>query len=185
MKDLESGDKLYSVTFTPDAIDPVTGTVTVAGVADTSCDGTCAYTYNSANKSITVANDNKFLIEYNANRGCLTFQTSTMPYALILQPDTSSDESDITSDLSLGNNALDGNSEGIPYVFVAPVSGEYVFSYAEGETNGYPMMETPTGAENISFPYTVTLDAGETFTFVMATDDMADDVIDIVITKTA
>ncbi len=87
------------------------------------------------------------------------------------------------SDLVVGANAVSDNGFGTPQTFVAPADGEYIFAYAEGETNGDVMIETDTGSEYLAFPYTKTMTAGEAFTIIVCTLDWNADVIDIVITQ--
>ncbi len=88
-------------------------------------------------------------------------------------------------DVQLGANAVDVQDafNGEKITFVAPEDGDYVFSFADGETNGDPYIENATGSEWVAFPATYTLKAGESVTLIMLTLSWDVDVIDIVITK--
>ncbi len=69
--------------------------------------------------------------------------------------------------------------------FTATEAGTYTFSWADGEQNGDAMIESATGSESLSFPYSVTLSAGESFTFMLGTADWAEDTVDFTIEKIA
>ncbi len=180
---------LYIVTFTPDYEGAISGTMMVedmvsAGLAS-DISGSYTYEYNSEKTSFTVNTEN-FILAYNKFSASLTFQTESMYFGQVMVQVADEDEGGDSSDnvLKLGANSIEGTADGSYYSFSADEAGTYIFSFAEGETNGYPLIEDASGASSIDFPYTVTLATGETFTLIMSTDDLSSsDVIDIVITK--
>ncbi len=89
--------------------------------------------------------------------------------------------------LQLGNNTIDVTDAwtGVFVTFTAPNAGTFVFSAADGETNGDLGMESEYGADWFGLPYEVTLAAGESITLIVSTLDLMPDVIDIVITAKA
>ncbi len=86
-----------------------------------------------------------------------------------------------TADLQLilGENAIDTNYDGVAAGYTATEEGTYVLSAADGETNAYVMLAE--NAESIDLPYTFTLTAGETKSFLICTNETGDDTIDLVL----
>ena len=70
--------------------------------------------------------------------------------------------------------------------FTAETAGTYLISPANGELNADLVISDEFTSESIVMPYTFTLDAGETITFIVFTTDimnLAEDYIDLIITK--
>lgn len=65
----------------------------------------------------------------------------------------------------------------------AEVAGTYVLSLAEGEENGDIGLEDEYGFEVIELPYTFTLEAGESITFVVLTLNWEPDTINLVVSQ--
>ena len=80
-----------------------------------------------------------------------------------------------------GANAVNANGSGVPAVVNTP--GEYTLSYADGETNGFIVIEDIYGSEMINLPYSFTVSEGETVTFVILTKNWMEDTIDLILTK--
>ena len=78
---------------------------------------------------------------------------------------------------------------GVKFVFVAEEAGTYVFSAAEGEENFMLLVEDEYGAEMMELPFAITLEAGESFEFIVTTSANAlqntEDTVDFVIEKQA
>ncbi len=80
----------------------------------------------------------------------------------------------------VGANAIPANYFGVPAV--VNTAGDYVLSYADGETNGFILIEGEYGTETISMPYSFTVAEGESVTFIICTIS-GDDTVDVVLTK--
>lgn len=80
-----------------------------------------------------------------------------------------------------GANAVNTNGSGVTAVVNTP--GEYTLSYADGETNGFIVIEDIYGSEMIDLPYSFTVSEGETVTFVILTKNWMEDTIDLILTK--
>ena len=65
----------------------------------------------------------------------------------------------------------------------AEVAGTYVLSLAEGEENGDIGLEDEYGFEVIELPYTFTLEAGESITFIVLTLNWEPDTINLVVSQ--
>lgn len=87
--------------------------------------------------------------------------------------------------LTLGDNSIVVNDawNGVECVFTATEAGKYTFKLADGETNGDIFIEDDYGGEWVGFPYSVTLEANESFTFILGTLNYQADTIDFVIVK--
>ncbi len=85
--------------------------------------------------------------------------------------------------LILGSNAIEvtDSYEGTTVVFTADAAGTYTIMAAEGEANACVMIETDSGSEDATLPYTFTLDAGASQTFIILTLDWSEDTIDLVL----
>ncbi len=168
---------LYEVTITKDN---GIGTITLTG------EGDLAGTYNWAfdnTAGFVVESDKNLALVYRPMMGGFALQADGMvnPQSLVTKIPVNPYIENV------GNHDLiveDGHN-GDAYFFVAPVDGTYTFAYAEGEANGFPMIEYDTSwgmtSETIDFPYTVHLNAGETFILRMGTYDTNPDTINIVI----
>ncbi len=177
---------LYEVTFTPmsDDGEVLVGTVDIVDNNGGSLTGSYTFTYTKADGAVVTdaeGNITSILLSLNyADQ--LTFQCDGLRLPAVLEADVPPVVE--VGDLVPGPNTLevtDGNN-GDLFTFIAPVDGEYVFSYAQGESNGYPMISENFSVEMVDFPYTVTMVAGQMLNLIMATDDMNPDTIDIVIT---
>ena len=82
-------------------------------------------------------------------------------------------------------NKIDVESWGNVVVsFTATEAGTYILSLADGELNAFIMYEPqPYMSEEIILPYSFTLEAGESITFIVMTADYTADTIDLVITQ--
>lgn len=87
--------------------------------------------------------------------------------------------------LVIGDNSIVVNDawKGVACVFTATEAGKYTFKLADGETNGDIFIEDDYGGEWVGFPYSVTLEANESFTFILGTLNYQADTIDFVIVK--
>ncbi len=83
--------------------------------------------------------------------------------------------------LVLGDNTFDVPASGLAVEFFAKVDGTYTFAWAAGEENGEAVIENASGSETLTFPYEITLAAGESVTIILYTLDWNADVIDIVV----
>ncbi len=122
-----------------------------------------------------------------AARETITFNISEYNYAactinLIL---ALAEEEVPVIELALGDNAIvvEDGMNGTEVQFTATEAGNYELAAAEGEENAYMMVLTETGSEGIDLPHAFQLEAGETIGFVVATNDMAADTIDLVLAK--
>ena len=97
----------------------------------------------------------------------LTVTVNIVPYTEPLQ------------EVVVGNNSVDVMGDGTQVEFKTP--GTYVISWAEGETNGTIIVEGNYGSEMIDLPYTFTVAEGESFVFIVVTNDWSMDTIDFVI----
>ncbi len=168
---------LYEVTITKDN---GIGTITLTG------EGDLAGTYNWAfdnTAGFVVESDKNLALVYRPMMGGFALQADGMvnPQSLVTKIPVNPYIENV------GNHDLivEDGYNGDAYFFVAPVDGTYTFAYAEGEANGFPMIEYDTSwgmtSETIDFPYTVHLNAGETFILRMGTYDTNPDTINIVI----
>ena len=75
----------------------------------------------------------------------------------------------------------------VEMTFTATVAGTYVLSAADGEENANVYIEDMYGSEMIDLPYEFTLEAGESFTFLVSTSanimTETEDYIDLTLTK--
>ena len=87
--------------------------------------------------------------------------------------------------LVVGDNTVEVTDgwNGVKLSFTATEAGTYTFTLADGETNGDIYIEDAYGGEWVGFPYSVTLEANETFSFILGTLNMNPDTIEFVITK--
>ncbi len=119
--------------------------------------------------------------------GGLTFSTPNMGAQPLVYVSTSTeietgddgDEGGESGDsLVLGTNSIDVEDgyNGVEVTFTATESGTYVFTVADA--NGYVSFEMDSWVGN-GATYTVDLATGESFVFVVGTDDMQPDIIDI------
>ncbi len=192
------GENVYVLTFTPNA-DGTTGKLTVTDnneniTGDVS--GEYLYTFSvSSGLTVTTLSGETTGILISVNSvGYMTFQCDGLRLPLIMFP-ASGDGGDGDDEgggaipsghkLTLGANSVDVSVSGAPVYFTATEAGTYTFNWASGENNGDAMIETASGSESISIPHSVTLAAGETFSFVLGTLDWMADTIDLTIQKTA
>ncbi len=197
-----SNPEMYIVTFTPAAPGALNGTLTVKDnntYSNKRFNGDFLYAYAPATGVTVTTTDGEavdIFISANTN-GNLTFQCAGLAKPQVLNPATPAggDENETPdmpedplpeSDIKVGENAVSIAAAGSETItFTATEAGTYTFSWAEGETNGDAMVEIDYVSESLYFPHTVTLAAGESFTFMLGTADWAADTIDFVITKAA
>ncbi len=88
-------------------------------------------------------------------------------------------------ELSIGRNFVEitNGYQGTTVVFTAAEAGTYTIAYAPNVSNGVAYIETATGSEELALPYTVTLAAGESISFLLATLNYEPDSIGIMVTK--
>ncbi len=154
------------------------GTLTIASEMFASIAGDYSWTYTTEGGLVVDGLD--ILLGLNQlGNPMVQFAGLPMPLELVSEIPATPDVP--KGDLVLGENAIDTPASGTTKVFVAELDGTYIFSYAAGEANGEAILETADGSESLAFPYSVTLKAGESFTFIMYTINWKDDVIDIVI----
>lgn len=108
-----------------------------------------------------------FQISFTTTDGAaLTVDVTVTPYV------------EVIPELELGTTAIDVAGE-VKVQVTTP--GEYVLNWAEGETNGFIMMETMYGAEMVEMPYNFTVAEGESYVFVVMTQNWSADVVDVVL----
>ncbi len=181
---------LYEVTFTPVSDDGelLTGTMAIVDNKNGTLTGTYNFAYTKAEgATVTDLEGNSVSILLGMDSlNQITFQCEGMPLPAVLEDPADQPPVEL-GDLVPGPNTLkvsDGVN-GDLFIFIAPVTGEYTFEYALGETNGYPVVIDGFVTTLISFPYTVTMTAGEKLNLLMGTYNMESDTIDIIINAPA
>lgn len=89
------------------------------------------------------------------------------------------------TELNLGENSINvvNSFMGVNVTFTAIEAGTYTISEAENETNASCGVEDAFGFSSFDLPYEITLGAGESFSFILMTENYEPDTIDLVITK--
>ncbi len=89
------------------------------------------------------------------------------------------------TELNLGENSINvvNSFMGVNVTFTAIEAGTYTISAAAGETNASCGTEDAYGFSTFELPYEITLESGESFSFLVMTDNFEPDTIDLVITK--
>lgn len=82
-------------------------------------------------------------------------------------------EVEIADAIVVGTQTVYANYDGIAYVFTSEEGGTYTLICTD--SNAYIMVEDDYGSEWVETPYTFTLSAGESITFLMATEEEEDD----------
>ncbi|MBQ8441028.1 MAG: hypothetical protein IJX19_10225 [Clostridia bacterium] len=186
----------YNVNFLMDGLYVLVfedGVLTVTDNNSGAYTGTFYYVCGE-NSSITVTNtdgtDCGILLSYGLD-GSLQFQCDgglMMAQPLVKQE--ASDDDDVpggnnNDGLILGDNAIVVESWGQVIVsFTATEAGTYVLGLADGETNAFIIYEPqPYMSEEIILPYSFTLEAGASITFIVMSADYSADTINLVLTK--
>ena len=166
------------------------GVLTVQDNNNNAYSGTYYYVCGE-NSSITVTNTDgsasDILLTYGLD-GSLMFQCPGLKTAQPLEKqEESGDEGEVdpTDSLVLGDNAIAVTDawNGAQVTFTATEAGTYVLSLADGENNAFIMYEPqPYMSEEIILPYTFTLEAGGSITFIVLTANWEVDTIDLVLT---
>lgn len=131
--------------------------------------------YNGHNLSsgTTISNYNEYytlIVSYNGTGNAdITFT--------LTDPHNSGSTSDRENAIALGSNSIDvtvtnNYCAGTLVTFTAPANGTFVLSPVAGENNAEVTLVTDNGTELVDLPYTFTLEAGKTITFLVTTSDV-------------
>ena len=95
------------------------------------------------------------------------------------------DDTPAGTELSLGENSIEvvNSFMGVNVTFTAIEAGTYTISEAENETNASCGVEDAFGFSSFDLPYEITLGEGESFSFILMTENYEPDTIDLVISK--
>ncbi len=135
--------------------------------------------YSAYGSSVTVMNNTQTEISV-----VFTLEKGTPSSEYPEQPDVP-DLPDEDGELVLGKNDIEISNgfSGMTVVFTADAAGTYTFSYAADEENGVATIETAQGAEALDLPTSVTLAAGESYSFLLGTADFEPDTVTVVVSK--
>lgn len=138
--------------------------------------------YGSEEVNIEYSEDYEYIVSATytfalTSGGSITFFMCTY--------DWSDDTYEITistkSDLEIGTQSVFATYDGESYTFTSDEGGTYILSC--DDDNSYIGLDLGNGVSWIDTPYTFTLSAGGSITFLMATEGDDDDIYDVTITE--
>ncbi len=155
------------------------GTLTIKDDSGfTALSGEYKWTYTTEG-GLVVDGDKNIMIGSDWFSGGLNFQADGIRFPVSLV-----DEIPVKPVAELGDNSFAIPASGMNLFFTATEAGNYIFNWADGETNGILMIETANMSEEITeFPYIFALEANETATLILYTGNWEDDTIDFVLTQ--